>query len=213
MVVGTNAVPAFALAMGSLIPSGLDATEDFDLAWISGLHLSVTQNRKDSLWEILRRVDSTYTVNTERSFQARNAKAYEVELLVAPSQIASLTPGDKPCPIPMPELEWLLLGQTVSSVVCGLDGSPARIVAPDPRFFGLQKIWLSEQPERHNLKRDKDRRQGEFILAATHHLMPSHPLDGDFIDSVPDVLKPILIQQLSLLNQGCAKPAEVGPSW
>jgi hypothetical protein len=47
---------------------------------------------------MLKSVDATFTVNRERPFQARNDKAYEVEILVAPSRIATMSPLDKPAP-------------------------------------------------------------------------------------------------------------------
>jgi len=46
-------------------------------------------------------------VSTERRFQARNAKAYEVELLVAPSRAATMGRRDQPKPFPLHEQEWL----------------------------------------------------------------------------------------------------------
>ena len=36
---------------------------------------------RPTLWKVLKESDMTYSVNTERPFQARNAKAYEVEIL------------------------------------------------------------------------------------------------------------------------------------
>src|SRR3546814_3951594 len=95
---------------------------------------------------------------------ARNARAYEVELLVAPSRAETLSDRDQPRPIPLEEQEWLLLGRPVDQVVGCRDGSPARIVAPDPRWFALHKLWMSEQAKRNPLKRPKDRKQGLALL-------------------------------------------------
>ena len=78
---------------------------------------------------MLKSVDGTYTVNTERPFQARNAKAYEVELLVAPSRAATLGKRDQPKPFPLHEQEWLLRGRFVTRVVVGRDATPARMTA------------------------------------------------------------------------------------
>src|SRR3546814_3935157 len=78
---------------------------------------------------MLKTVDPTFTINSERDFQARNARAYEVELLVAPSRAETLSDRDQPRPIPLEEQEWLLLGRPVDQVVGCRDGSPARIVA------------------------------------------------------------------------------------
>src|SRR3546814_2434116 len=66
---------------------------------------------------MLKAVDPTFTVNTERTFQARNAKAYEVEILVAPSRAQTMARTDRPRPVPLPEQEWLLVGQPVDQVV------------------------------------------------------------------------------------------------
>src|SRR3546814_20204098 len=119
---------------------------------------------------MLKAVDSTFTVNTERPFQARNAKAYEVELLSAGSTIASMHRHDQPKPIPLPEQEWLLPGTRISHVVVGRNGSPARLVVPDPRWFAFQKLWMSAQAKRNPLKRGKDQIQGTALLAAVREI-------------------------------------------
>jgi hypothetical protein len=129
-------------------------------------------------------------MNTEREFQARNAKAYEVELLIAPSRAATLARRDKPRPIPLPEQEWLLLGRPVDQIVACRDGTAARVVAPDPRWFALQKLWMSAQPKRNPLKRTKDRKQGTALLNAIDEAMPHYPLDAGFVASLPDELLP-----------------------
>lgn len=194
IVVGTNAMPAYELEAQNRIAAGIDETMDFDLAWVGHLDLvslghAPTQN---PVWQMLKAVDSTYTVNSERPFQARNAKAYEVELLVAPSRAASLVSGDRPVPIPMPEQEWLLLGTPVDHVICARDGSPARVVAPDPRWFALHKLWMSEQPKRNALKRPKDKKQGERLLEAIDAFLPHYPLDEAFAAELPPELAPFL---------------------
>jgi hypothetical protein len=176
LVVGTNAMAAYAIEAAGLIIGAPDETEDFDLAWAR----EEADDAAMPLWEMLKAVDSTFTINTERSFQARNAKAYEVEILVAPSRAAGLGKNDRPKPVPLPEQEWLLLGQPVDQVVGCRDGTPARIVAPDPRWFALQKLWMSEKDSRDPLKRPKDRRQGIALLNAVAETMPQYPLDANF---------------------------------
>lgn len=183
LVVGTNAMPAYAIEAGGVLRDALDETQDFDVAWTSTS--AVTDQ---AFWRVLKAVDPTFTVNTERTFQARNAKAYEVELLVAPSRAATMALTDLPRPIPLPEQEWLLLGSPVDHVVVCRDGSPARIVAPDPRWFALQKIWMSGQAKRNPLKRDKDRRQGLALLDAVRARMPHYPLDDVFKSALPEPL-------------------------
>jgi len=183
-VVGTNALAAYSVEAGGFIRDAPLETQDFDLAWSS----QEAAPDQQAVWALLKAVDSTYTVNTERPFQARNAKAYEVELLVAPSRAATVGRSDRPRPIPLPEQEWLLNGRPVDRVTVCRDGSPARIVAPDPRWFALQKLWMSRQPKRNPLKRRKDERQGVALLDAVAQAMPQYPLDEGFEAALPTEL-------------------------
>lgn len=185
IVVGTNAMPAYHIEAAGIIRELPDETRDCDLAW-TGTELE--EGRK-YIWDMLKAVDSTFTVNSERSFQARNSKAYEVEILAAPSRIGSIFRTDRPMPIPLPEQEWLLNGRFVDHVVICRDGNPARIIAPDPRWFALQKLWMSDQAKRNPLKRPKDVKQGFMLLDAVSSSMPQYPLSEDFEKQLPEDLK------------------------
>lgn len=189
MVVGTNAITAYMIeANGSIaLP---DETEDFDLAWVA----ETPDDAERRVWDMLKAVDPTFTINSERDFQARNAKAYEVELLVAPSRVNTLGAKDQPRPVPLPEQEWLLFGRPIDQVIGCRDGSPARIVAPDPRWFALHKLWMSHQAKRNPLKRPKDHKQGIALLDAVATAMPHYPLDDAFEASLPNELRPCLAQ-------------------
>lgn len=187
LVVGTNAMAAYANEAGGIIRTMPEETEDFDMAWTE---TNYGDDSDQTLWQLLKAVDPTFTINTERTFQARNAKAYEVEILVAPSRAATMARTDRPRPVPLPEQEWLLEGRTVDQVVVCRDGSPARIVAPDPRWFALHKLWMSQQAKRNPLKRRKDRTQGLLLLDAVAEAMPHYPLDSAFTASLPGELAP-----------------------
>ena len=185
LVVGTNAIAAYMVEANGfvLLP---DETEDFDLAWVAAEDDAAGR----TVWDMLKAVDSTFTVNSERDFQARNAKAYEVELLVAPSRAHSLGTTDQPRPMALPEQEWLLLGRSVDQVIGCRDGSPARIVAPDPRWFALHKLWTSQKPARNPLKRPKDRKQGLALLDLVSVAMPHYPMGAEFRTTLPAELAP-----------------------
>ncbi len=186
LVVGTNCLPAYALEAGGTIDDAPDETEDFDLAWIAE-----AQAEETALWTALKAVDPTFTVNTEREFQARNAQAYEVELLVAPSRATTMHRREQPRPVPLAEQEWLLPGRRVDQVVPCRDGTAARLVVPDPRWFALHKLWLSEKPTRNPLKRPKDRKQGLALLDTVAEAMPHYPLDTRFVAELPEELLPM----------------------
>lgn len=187
LVVGTNAMAAYCVEAGGFIREAPDETDDFDLAWAA----TEMADGERILWDMLKAVDDTFTVNLERTFQARNSKAYEVEILVAPSRAGTMYKTDQPRPVPLPEQEWLLLGKPVDRVVICRDGTPARIVAPDPRWFALQKLWLGRQPKRSALKRPKDLKQGAALLGAVREAMPHYPLDNAFERALPkELVKP-----------------------
>jgi hypothetical protein len=185
LVVGTNCIPAYSLEAGGAIADAPAETEDFDLAW------AAEQQAEDAaLWNALKAVDPTFTINAEREFQARNRQAYEIELLVAPSRVATMNPREKPRPIPLPEQEWLLLGKPVDHILPCRDGKAVRVVAPDPRWFALHKLWLGDQAKRNPLKRRKDTQQGNAVLSAVAEAMPQYPLDPAFVATIPDELQP-----------------------
>ena len=184
LVVGTSAMPAYAVEAGGFIRDAPDETQDFDMAWSWA-----DAGRQDPVvWPMLKAVDPTFTVNSERTFQARNDKAYEFELLAAPSRAGTLSRLDRPRPVPLPEQEWLVEGRTVDRVVICRNGLPVRIVAPDPRWFALQKLWLARQAKRDALKRPKDLKQGMALLDAVDSAMPQFPLDRAFESSLPEEL-------------------------
>jgi hypothetical protein len=184
IVVGTNCMPAYSIQAAGFIRDVPDETQDFDMAWSA----HELEEAAQPIWDMLKAVDSTFTVNTEKTFQARNSKAYEVEILTAPSRAKTIFRTDRPMPVALPEQEWLLNGQLVDHVVVCRDNSPARIVAPDPRWFALQKLWMSGQAKRNALKRPKDLKQGMVLLDVIAMAMPQFPLDDEFAASLPKQL-------------------------
>lgn len=140
--------------------------------------------------KLLKAVNATFTTNSERDFQARNTKDYEIELLVAHSRVCTLGQTDRPRPVPLPQQEWLLLGRPIDQVVGCRDGSPARIVAPDPRWFALHKLWMAAQAKRNPLKGPKDRKQGLALLDTVALHMPHYRLDASFEAELPVELDP-----------------------
>lgn len=188
IVVGTNAMPIYSIEAAGFIRDVPDETLDFDIAWAA----EEMPDGAQPIWDMLKAVDPTFTVNTERTFQARNADAYEVEVVAAPSRRSTMTRADRPKPVSLPEQEWLLKGRWVDHVVVGRDNRPARIVAPDPRWFALHKLWMADKPQGNPLKKPKDRKQGLALLSAVSQAMPHYPLDAAFASELPNELAPYL---------------------
>lgn len=194
LVVGTNTMAVYEIEARERFATGLDSTNDFDMTWAAREPVAYALRAPGNapIMDMLKEVDETFSCNYEKPFQARNAEAYEVEILIAPSVVANYPAAEPLRPVPLPEQEWLLLGQTVSHTVMSLDGLPARMTVPDPRWMALHKLWLADKKERSRLKVDKDRRQGQLLLDAVRRLMPHYPLDDAFIRSVPSELRPYL---------------------
>lgn len=210
LVVGTIAMSAYEVEAGARIFRGFDATQDFDLAWRGLDALQLQTTAPVSLLGTLREVDPLFTKNTERAFQAVSGK-YEVEILAAPSTLASFPKGDL-VPIPgMSEQEWLLLGTPVRHVISAVDGTPAPVVAPDPRWMSLHKLWLSQKPQRQATKKPKDQAQGLLLMRAVIERMPAYPLDERFVSTVPTELRGYLRMGVDwALANGSADPGDAG---
>ena len=190
-VVGTNALLAYQIEAKVSLLKSMTATEDFDLSWTNESLCQVDDHRwPTTLIQVLKKIDNTYTINTERPFQALNSRGEEIELLMPASLCGTLPPKEGFRPIPMEEQDWLLIGEKISHVIFDIKGKPCRIVAPDPRYFGLQKMWLSEKPSRNKLKVEKDNIQGQTVLNLVNSYMPHYPLDADFEAGLPTQLKP-----------------------
>lgn len=198
LVVGTNAMAAYEIEAQSRFASaaGVDSTADFDVTWVAAeprqTTLAAIGAAPRTLLEVMKRVDMTYTINSERTFQVRNSNGYEIELLLPKCLEQTLPRNETLQPIALPEQDWLLPGRRVEHVVCGLDGQPCRLIAPDPRYFALQKLWLAQKPTRNPLKRPKDEKQGTLLLTAIAERMPHYALDDAFRDALPPELVPYL---------------------
>lgn len=192
LVVGTNTMAAYEIEAGERFATGYDSTNDLDMTWAAPAPLVLTSAKDAPIMDALKEVDESFTLNYEKPFQARNAAAYEVEVLMAPSAAAHYPPAEPMRPVPLPEQDWLLRGQPISHVVLDRGAMPVRLVVPDPRWMALHKLWLSDKPERNRKKVDKDRIQGTLLLEVIQRAMPHYPINDEFIREVPDELRQYL---------------------
>ena len=187
MIVGTQALLAYEYEAMSLLPDTLKKTVNTTLAW----RRTAPWNKMERpILDSLKRADSTWTINAERIFQALDNKGNELEVLAA--KTVSSTLGNKGFrPVDIPEQEWLLQGTPVVQVLPTTDRNAARVMAPDPRWFALHKIFMSTSERRDPKKKGKDLIQGVEVLNLVSNDMPHYPLDEHFEAELPDVLKPI----------------------
>ena len=197
MLVGTNAFAAYEIEASCHFLSGVEATDDFDLAWCRDdiVELSSISGRATGspLLTTLKSVDESFRINEKKPYQALNSQGYPVELLVAPSRFKTLPKNEVfSCLASFHEQEWLLEGRPVRHVVVSRDNKTCPIFAPDPRWMALHKSWLSRKEARDANKRPKDARQADVLMAAIRDRMSiAYPMDIDFVFSLPDELRGI----------------------
>jgi len=189
-VVGDVAVAAYTLEAQVVLPFASPTA--LELGWTQATRTPLAARDTESPFQALRRLDPSFRL--EKDGRAINAKSDEVEILIAPSLEGTISPKEKFRSIPLEEQEWLLLGDPVEQLLYDTNNKPLRIVAPDPRYFALQKLWLADKPSRDPLKKDKDRTQGELVLHLVHLKMPHYPLNEKFEQSLPEPLKPYFEQ-------------------
>lgn len=137
-------------------------TENFDLAWAAEQPADGTQ-----VWDLPKAVDPTFTINAGPQF-----------------------PGPQRA-----RLRSRAAGRALARRHAGRQGpaalgAPARILAPDPRWFALHKLRLGAQTKRDPLKRRKDAVLGKPLLNAVAEAMPHYPLDDAFTATLPPELTP-----------------------
>lgn len=189
-MLGDLAVAAYTLEAQVILPFASPST--LELGWTQAARTPLAARDTESPFQALRRLDPSFRL--EQDGRAINAKSDEVEMLIAPSLVGKISPKEKFRSIPLDEQEWLLMGDPVEQLLYDTNNKPLRIVAPDPRYFALQKLWLADKPQRDPLKKDKDRTQGELVLHLVHLKMPHYPLNDRFEQSLPEPLKPYFEQ-------------------
>lgn len=191
LVVGTVAFSVYALHASKKYAKEFISTLDFDLTWFD--KESVKNTPSGGLLRILRGVDKTFRMNHKKPYQALNQNGYEVELLCAPSVFGKLQQKEKNfSPYPMLEQEWLRNGTPIRHIVLDTENAPTPIVAPDPRWMAVHKLWLSQKPERAPNKKPKDLAQANSLLdLLTKELFLEYPLDSDFASDLPHELSPL----------------------
>jgi len=111
MVIGTNALYAYEAMAGVQFVSDLTTTKDFDLLRDSRQRIVMLAHTPDGtnqgLMGLLKRVDKSFTRNTERTFQAINSKGFAIEVLrpLEPVEPPLVADGDSLVPMHLAGLD------------------------------------------------------------------------------------------------------------
>jgi len=189
-VIDSHAIPAYEFAAGVFHAR----SKPLDFLGGSGLHLTLaaaTDFSQADFLALLRRADRSFAALEAPEWRAVNHRGYLVQVLrpgqQPPRPLAG--PGEAPA-AETGNLHYLLASPRFSQVVIGQDGSPVLIMVPDPRAFALHKLWLSQQPDREEAQRSRDRAQAGAVAELILRYLPQyHFFHADLRRFPPEVVR------------------------
>ncbi len=194
LVIGTYAMTAYEMTAETRFAAGFDATEDLDFTIVFDPANPSDSDFPRRLLLTLKEVDKSFLVSHSSSKTVVNKGGYRVDLLMSKGLAPAMQRAVPWKPEALEGQEWLALGTPVQQILVDFNGWPVLVTAPDPRYFALHKLWLSKRPKRIREGRaPKDAAQGKRLLKAIQEFMPHYPIDDEFIQSLPDVLRQILV--------------------
>ena len=200
IVAGTNALFGYETLAGVHVSSHLLATGDIDFLFDARRKLSLAVQsetvRSEGLIGLLKRTDRSFTQAARRTYRAENNQGYMVELIrpeakdvlrdVARSKVTDVAGDLEGAPIQ--GLSWLVNAPKVQTIAIDDSGLPAPLVMVDPRVFALHKHWLSQQPNRDPLKKDRDYSQAKAAALIAERYLGLSFLAND-LTAVPMALR------------------------
>jgi hypothetical protein len=193
MVMDTNAIFAYEFAAGVF----LDCPKDLDMLAPSRSRLTLATDLEmpgAHLLGLLRRGDRSFQLLPGNGFRAVNRQGYLVAVLnpgkPRPGRKNPRTAGEAgdQGPAESGDLQSLASSPKFSQVVLGRDGSPATMVVPDPRAFALHKLWLSEQDDRQDFQKLRDRSQAWAVADLTLRYLPQYHFFSANLRKFPEAL-------------------------
>jgi hypothetical protein len=181
-VVGTHALYAYEIAAGvRIMDSTTMETRDVDLLWDTRKRVQFVSTMKvlgSSMVGILRQVDPTFSIRNDQKYTAVNSKGFEVDILRReaidndPHPVRLSDDDDDFWVTQARNAGMLLSAPRFSSVIVSNAGYMARMNTISPVVFSQFKRWMSEQDDRENLKRSRDKRQAEVVDLLVAEYLP-----------------------------------------
>jgi hypothetical protein len=193
LVIGTYAITAYEMTAETRFAQGFDATEDLDFTIVINPANPGDSDFPRRLLLTLKEVDKSFLVSPSSSKTVVNKSGYRVDLLISIDLAPAMQRSMPWKPEPLEGQEWLARGTPVQQVLIDFSGWPVSLIAPDPRYFALHKLWLSKRPKRIREGRaPKDAAQGKTLLKAIQEFMPHYAIDDEFAQALPTELRQIL---------------------
>jgi len=194
-IIGTNAIYAYEAAAGVFVDSPIMATQDIDMLWDVKARLNLAAMNQDrptgGMIDLLKKSDRSFRRVGRKPFRAVNKDGYMVDLVKPrPKSVIAAEPtrlGDESDleAAEIGNLEWLVSSPKFSQVVIGNNGYPAAMVCPDPRAFAVHKIWMSRQPDRDPLKKQRDRGQALTVAWIVSRYLPQFKFSSSELKMFP----------------------------
>ncbi len=170
-VLGTYALYGYEAAAGLHFDSGLLATMDIDLLFDAQKKLKLRGEINHSgLVGLLKKADASFQIAAAGHYRAVNNKGFMVELIktipVPPMKIEKQSVFNVAGDLVAAEvagLTWLDNAPNFKHLVIAEDGVPVEFVMPDPRYFALHKLWLSQLDNREAVKKPRDLQQARAV--------------------------------------------------
>jgi len=196
LIIGTNALYAYAAMAGVRLEESITATSDMDMLWKHKTRLTAAARGigPEGFYGILKAVDKSFEISQTQTYRAINADGYMVDLIrqtPAPpwkDEPHNLGEQDAFVATDLPNMKWMLSAPTVRQFVVADNGTPFEMDVPDPRAFMLFKSWLSTQPSREPVKRGRDAAQAQLMTELLRERLPQYAMDWAAFKAFPKKL-------------------------
>lgn len=208
-VLGTHAIYAYEAAAGVMIDNDIMETMDVDLLYNAQRKIRLSSELNQSgLIGLLKKVDKTFEIAADGHYRAINDRGFMVELVkkmpeppfkIESQYISNLKNDIKAAE--MTGLKWLDSAPSFRKTAIAEDGLPVDLVVPDPRYFALNKLWISQQADRDPVKRPRDLLQAKAVADICLNYL-GLPFDDDFLKVFPESVRKQIPDLIEGLDNG-----------
>jgi len=171
-LIGTNALYAYEARASSVIMPEHLATNDVDILMDARQGIRIAANlKRRTLLDVVKDSDKSFrrVSASEHEFSAANNNGYRVDFVtqgghqLKPNEFDAILEQGDLMPVAIDSLKWHVAAPNFEAITFDDRGMPLRLRTVDPRAFVLHKWFVSQQPDRNSLKRNRDEDQARLI--------------------------------------------------
>lgn len=179
ILIGTNALYAYEAYCGVFVEEEQLATDDIDLLNKQNKVLSVIFYEvlpEGKLTGLLQLIDKSFEQDSKVPYRFRNKEGVLLEV-ISPMQSRNAFQAKKDIAftdvleLAMEGMQWLENSRIFKSLVVGENGKCAILSTIHPLEFAVYKNWLSTQPGREVLKKNRDYQQSQLVTQLIQEYM------------------------------------------